>query len=140
MDWFLTSMREPVGRVVDQSPPACVPSPDRVIFPVVEYRQAALMFSPCATESTYCLLAISVLLVGSVVICPVTVLMLVKLPVEGEVPPITVESIVLLVIVTPSKNGLLGGRKGVPAGPMNVIRSKVGSGLNMPCTGTIFVV
>jgi hypothetical protein len=69
---------------------------------------------------------------GVVVIVPVTVLILVKLPVLGLVAPIVVELIVLFLIVPPSKNGLVGGRNGVPAGPMNVIKSKVGSGLKSP--------
>lgn len=77
---------------------------------------------------------------GVVEIVPVVVLMLVKLPVLGVIAPIVVLLIVLLVIVTPSRNGLDGGKKGVPAGPIKVIRSNVGSGANIPWTGTIFVV
>jgi hypothetical protein len=74
----------------------------------------------------------SVLPDGVVEIVPVVVLMLVKFPVEGEVAPIVVLLIVLLVIVAPLMLGSVGGRNGVPAGPIKVISPNVGSGAKMP--------
>jgi hypothetical protein len=69
---------------------------------------------------------------GVVEIVPVTVAMLVKFPVEGEVAPIVVLLIVLLVIVAPLMLGSEGGRKGVPAGPTKYWRANDGSGAKTP--------
>ena len=74
----------------------------------------------------------SVFPTGVVEIVPVTVLILVKLPVLGLDAPIVVLLIVLLVIVTPLIFGTIGGKNGVPAGPTKYCRAKVGSGANTP--------
>ena len=68
---------------------------------VVAHFTAPLGFNPCATESTYCLLAISAFKTGAVDTCPVVVEIFVKTPVDGVVDPIGDESSVLLVICSP---------------------------------------
>jgi hypothetical protein len=57
---------------------------------------------------------------GVVEIVPVTVAMLVKFPVEGEVAPIVVLLIVLLVIVAPLMLGSEGGRKAFPLAQQSI--------------------
>jgi hypothetical protein len=43
--------------------------------------------------------------------------------VDGVVAPIVVLLIVLLVMFTPSKSGLVGAKNGVPAGPIQLMQS-----------------
>ena len=76
------------------------------MFVNVAHLTACLGFNPAATASTYCLLAMSVVPVGVVVICPVVVRMFVKTPVDGTKAPIVVLLIVLFVMFSPDWDGL----------------------------------